>query len=436
MRRWWGLGAAVVLVAAAVLLPRLFDFDPVARSAGAGGISVPPLHGTWEPLLLGPGTLPALVIGVLGVWLGHDLASRMRWGHLLLASYVVGLAWMLALATTDGWAGISHVMADPYEYGDTARSMGDVPAALHVWVDRIDPDTPGHWATHVAGHPPLATLFFVGLVRLGLGSNLQMGLAVTLLAATAAPAVLATVRRLGAEDVARRAAPFLVLGPAAVLMAVSADAVFTAVAAWGLAALAFAATATGRWWWAWAVLAGALLGACVLLSYGLPLLGFLALAVLAAARSWRALPVAAATAGLLVLGLVPLGFSWWEAYPALHDRYWRGLAKLRPFAYWGWANLAALVIAAGPLLGAGLTEAWARRRESRATFLLVAGAGAAIVVADLSRMSKAEVERIWLPFVPWLLLSTALLPARWRGVGLAAQVAAAIVLEQLIATTW
>ena len=29
-------------------------------------------------------------------------------------------------------------------------------------------------------------------------------------------------------------------------------------------------------------------------------------------------------------------------------------------------------------------------------------------------MSKGEVERIWLPFVPWLLIACALLPERWR----------------------
>ena len=32
-------------------------------------------------------------------------------------------------------------------------------------------------------------------------------------------------------------------------------------------------------------------------------------------------------------------------------------------------------------------------------------------------MSKAEVERIWLPFVPWLLLSLALLPERLAAAG-------------------
>jgi hypothetical protein len=65
--------------------------------------------------------------------------------------------------------------------------------------------------------------------------------------------------------------------------------------------------------------------------------------------------------------------------------------------------------------------------------------GAAVVIvllADLSQMSKAEVERIWLPFVPWLMLSTALLPEHWRRWGLLLQVGWAIAVQQLLYTSW
>jgi hypothetical protein len=51
-------------------------------------------------------------------------------------------------------------------------------------------------------------------------------------------------------------------------------------------------------------------------------------------------------------------------------------------------------------------------------------------------MSKGEVERIWLPFVHWLLLSTALLPERWRQSGLALQVGVALALQHLLYTSW
>ncbi len=69
--------------------------------------------------------------------------------------------------------------------------------------------------------------------------------------------------------------------------------------------------------------------------------------------------------------------------------------------------------------------------------MLLAGAAAAcVVLADASQMSKAEVERIWLPFVPWLTLSCALLPARWRRAGLALQLFAALVVQHLLYTSW
>ncbi|QBR91429.1 hypothetical protein [Nocardioides euryhalodurans] len=435
---WTGLVVAVLLVVLAVLLPALTGWEVRSRSAGAGGIAVPPLHGTWSPVWLGPGTLPAILLALASWRWATGLADRLAWRRLLLASYAVALAWALSLALTDGWSGIAHVTAHGYDYGDTARGVTDVPALLEAWVPRIDADHPDNFVTHVAGHPPLALLFFVGLARVGLGSDLAMGLAVTVVAASTAPAVMFTLRRLGAEGAARRAAPFLALGPAAIFMSVSADAVFAAVAAWGLAVLAVAATSTGRGVTVtWSLLAGVLLGCCVMMSYGLPLLGLLALAVLALARSWWPLPLAATAALGVVVGFAALGFAWWEAYPALHERYWRGLASERPGAYWTWANLAALTLSAGPLLGAGLGRLMAlRRRADPAVALLLTAAAAAVLIATLSQMSRSEVERIWLPFVPWLLLSTALLPESWRRPGLALQLVAALLLEHLLYTSW
>ena len=250
-------------------------------------------------------------------------------------------------------------------------------------------------------------------------------------------AVLVTLRRLGAEDVARRIAPFLVLAPAAIWVAVSADGVFAAVAAWGLAAVA-AATASGRVGvWGWGLLGGLLLGCCLLLSYGLVLFAPLVVAVLLAGRTWRPLPAVALGAVTPVLVFAAYGFRLWEAYPVLNDRYWAGIAAGRPASYWFWGDLAALAIAAGPALGAGLGSLVdAGRRSPRVVRLLVGAAALAIVVADASRMSKAEVERIWLPFVPWLLVSTACLPERWRRPMLGVQVVVALLVQHLVLTNW
>jgi hypothetical protein len=269
-------------------------------------------------------------------------------------------------------------------------------------------------------------------VRLGLGGDLAAGVVVTVLAATTAVAVLVTLRALGAEDVARLAAPFLVLTPAAVFMAVSADALVGTVMAWGLASLALA---TRRLWWA--MPAGLLLGYGVLMSYGMPLMGLVALAVLVAGRSWRPLAVAAAAALVVVLAAAAGGFSWWDAYPVLRERYYDGVARDRPQSYWWYGDLAALVVCAGPLLLPGLAVAATRSfRSFRVPLLLVGAAVLAVVLADASAMSKAEVERIWLPFVPWLTISFALLPEGWRRWGLGAQVVAALLVQHLFYTVW
>ena len=433
---WVGLTIALALVAAAVLVPRVSGWEVWSHGKPAA-INVPPLHSKWRPQV-GVGTVPALVIAALGWWYAVAWAERLPWRPLLLLSYVVGLAWLLALAYVDGSSGVSRALAHGYEYLDTARVTSDIPATLREYVDRIPFSHRNNWPVHVAGHPPGALLFFVLLDRLGLAGDWSAGMVVTLVAASTSVAVLTTLRALGAEAAARRAAPFLVLGPAAVWTAVSADALFGAVAAWGLAALAVGATAARRSRAvAWSGVAGLLLGYCVMMSYGLPLLGLLAVAVLVAARSWLPLPVAAATAGAVVLAFAAGGFEWWEAFPVLRERYWDGLADKRPAAYWMWGNLAALALCAGPLLGAALARLVTAPRSHDRVVVLVAGAAAsAVVIADLSRMSKAEVERIWLPFVPWLLVSTALLPPRWRQAGLGLQLAVALAVQHLLYTSW
>jgi methylthioxylose transferase len=446
---WTGLGTAVLLVALAIALPAVTGWDVHVRH-------FPPLHADWQPRV-GPGTLPAVALAVLAGRYAVDLAMRLSWSRLLVCAYVAGLAWMLALATVDGRQGLGAILGTDYEYLRTARATTDLPHTLETYVSRIPYDAlPSNWPVHVAGHPPGALTFFVGLDRIGLGGDLAAGLVVTALAASTAVAVLVTLRALDAEEMARRGAPFLVLGPAAIWQCVSADGMFAAVAAWGIAALAVAATRDGGARSAcWSVVAGLLLGSSVMLSYGLPLLALLALAVLVVARSWRPLVPAALAALAVVLVFAGYGFVWWEALPALRERYWDGVASRRPPGYWMWANLAALAVSAGPVVGAGVAEALALARARararaqarlrgaastdgpvRVVGWLSAAAVAMVLVADVSQMSRAEVERIWLPFVPWLVVACALLPDRWRRGGLVLQLGAALAVQHLLSTGW
>ena len=431
---WVGVAVAVALMALAMLLPWVLDQNVYVRS-------FPPLHAEWMPRV-GPGTIAAVILAVVAIRYATDAAARAPWRWLLLGSFVVAGAWMVSLATVDGLDGIGVILDTQYEYLRTARDVTDFGATLREYIAHIPLDSVDNWPVHIAGHPPGALLFFVVLVQLGLGSGLAAGFVVIVIAATTPVAVLLTLRRLGAEKGARLAAPFLVMGPAAIWMAVSGDAMFGAFAAWGLCLLAFAATSPRmRGIAGWGIAAGLLLGYCVMLSYGLPLLGILSVAVLAIARTWKPLPWAFVAAVAVVLAFVAGGFVWWDAYPVLVERYWDGIATRRPITYWIWGNLAALAFSAGPLVGAAVAVAVRgaapiRSVLSRPIVILALAASLTILAADLSGMSKAEVERIWLPFVPWLLVGTALLPERWRRPGFATQVAFALIVQHLLFTGW
>ena len=147
------------------------------------------MHGGWDPRD-GWGTVPAVVLGALSVRYAGDLATRLSWGRLLLTAYAAGLAWMLALALVDGLDGIGVILDTQYEYLRTARAAT---TWARPWtIHQPDPGgPPAQWPVHIAGHPPGALMFFVVLVRFGLGSGLAAGLVVTLFAASTAVAVLA-----------------------------------------------------------------------------------------------------------------------------------------------------------------------------------------------------------------------------------------------------
>ena len=114
------------------------------------------------------------------------------------------------------------------------------------------------------------------------------------------------------------------------------------------------------------------------------------------------------------------------------------MANDRPFQYWTWANLASVVCAIGLGSVAGISKVFDFRRdqaEIRLHLLLLATL-VAILIADLSMLSKAETERIWLPFTVWLPAAAALLPPQSHRWWLALNVAGALLLNHFILTNW
>jgi hypothetical protein len=401
----------------------------------------PPLLADWDPHL-GPGTPAAVLVAALVVTYGPRAATRMPWRPLLWSAWAASLAWTLALALIDGWTtGVAGRLTTSDEYLHDVPRAGDIATLLRTFSDHILTDQPDFWTTHVGAHPPGAFLVFVLLDRVGLGGGGPAGLLVVLVGSSAAVAVAVAARALGAEAGARAALPYLVLFPGAVWIGVSADGMFAAVLAWGVALLALGATsqdsATGPNRRAdLAALAGGLLLGCTLyLSYGLVLDLLLPLAVIAMTRDRRAALLALAAAALVCAAFTAAGFWWLTGYQHLRVIYAASAAAARPYGYFVWANLAAFACAIGPAVVAGLSRLPRVAARGPAT-LLIGAAAAAVLVADLSGLSKAEVERIWLPFGIWLVLACAWLPARHARGWLVAQAALALAVNSLLLTVW
>ncbi|MFY1670594.1 hypothetical protein ACN27G_11610 [Plantactinospora sp. WMMB334] len=440
---------AVVVAVEAALLAAAIGVGALLNARGGGlHADAAPLYATWRPHA-GPGTPVALLLAALVVGYGVRWARSAPWHRLLAAGYLGALAWTLSLALVDGWsAGLAGRLTVQAEYLHEVPRVTDVGAMLAGFTGRILDFQPDSWSTHTAGHPPGALLVFVWLDRIGLGGGAAAGLACVIVGATVAVSVPVTLRALGAEEAARAVWPFLVLFPGAVWVGASADGIFAGVVAAGLALLAV----RGRWA---ALPGGLLLGFALHLSYGFALVGLLALTVVALRARDRlgVLVVAAVAVAAVVAGFTVAGFWWWDGYELVVRRYYQGWAAERPYGYWVWANLAALLLSAGPVVGPALRRAVAaaasavrpllrRRRGAErcprpaggATVWLPVAAAVVVLLADLSGLSKAEVERIWLPFAVWLLVATAHLPARQRTGWLAVQAGTALAINHLLWT--
>ena len=194
--------------------------------------------------------------------------------------------------------------------------------------------------------------------------------------------------------------------------------------------------------------AGLLLGWAWYLSYGLTVFVVLGVVVLLIARSVRPLPYVILGVLVWVVAFTAAGFWWLDGYTTLVERYYQGAAKVRPYSYFLWANLAAQVLTVGLAGVAGLRRAawqvWPAVKRIRSTApggsgalsVLVAAALLMMLLADVSGMSKAETERIWLPFAVWLLPACALLPRRAHRCALAAQAVLALAVNHLLLTGW
>jgi hypothetical protein len=412
------VGTAVTLVACALVGQRL-------RADGHRLFTlVPPLTGRFDPRFpiggLTAAAVGTVLVAALPVW-----GRRLGWRALLWVGVLAALAWSASLASVDGAAGFLDPVRRAGDYLAALPSVEAPVPFLRRFVETIDV-----YPTHVRAHPPGLVVGLWWLEKIGLGGAGAIAVLQHAAAASAVPAAMITVRAVSTEAVARRVMPFLVLTPAAVAVG-SGDAVFLGVGAWAVAAIVIASGRTGPRAWASALGGGVAFGAGLFLTYGLVPLAAVPLAVLVARRRGTTLSLATAGVAAVTIAFAFAGFFWWDGLEATREQYALSVARSRPYAYYLVANLAAFAVALGPAVVAAIP-----RLRDRRLWLLVGGGLAAVLLADVSGLSKAEVERIWLPFVPWIGVAAAIYGDRERPMWLAGQVACAIAVQLLVRSLW
>ncbi len=342
-----------------------------------------------------------LALGLALAGLVPRLCGRLGWRRVLVLTVLVALGWGLALASIRGADRLEAGLEGPYEYPAVVVQVDEV--GVRQFIDTFtDPDVLAAYPVHVEGHPIGSALLFVGLDRIGLGGLGPAAALMILAGAATVPAVLLAVREVADEGRARQAAPFVAMAPALIWMVTSADALFTSVAAWAIALLVLATSSDRslRRREVLAVAGGAVFGLGLHLSYGLAPLILVPVFVIVLRRRWDVLAWAALGGGVVTGVFTVAGFWWFDGLAATRVRYGVGIARLRPYSYFvPLGNPAAFAVTLGPAVAVAIATVRDRR-----LWILTGAMLATVLVANLSGLSKGEVDRIWLPFVPWVVL--------------------------------
>jgi hypothetical protein len=413
---------ATVVFVWAVLIAGVSVGGRIINESFATNVLAPPLFGRFD-IRLGPATLFAAAVGVMVVWWGPRVAATIPWRVLLVVTTAGAAVWAVSLAMGDGVDALSAPLTGPHDYLASVERVASPGVFLESFVDRLET-----FSLHVQGHPPGMVLTLWGLARVGLGGAGWATVLVIASGASASAALLLVVKATAGELTARNLAPFLVLSPAAIWIATSADAFCMGVGAWGMALLALGAQRRSDYV---ALAGGVVLGLLLFLSYGAVALGPVALAVTWVHRSLRQLVVALAGVLGVALLFAAGGFWWFDGLSATVARYEAGVSSQRPFAWFLLANLGALALVLGPATAVGLTRL---RQAPGAALTWTALSG--VLVANLSGLSKGEVERIWLIFVPWILLVCATFDLRRARGMLALQGLVALAIQSGVRTPW
>jgi hypothetical protein len=343
-----------------------------------------------------------------------------------LLAAAAAVLWTLVLAMVRGWSGLTDPLIGSHGYLAAVPLVSDPFHYLSGFVDGLS-----NQPLHVQGHPPGAVIGLWSLERIGLGgAGWAAALSIAAGCSTVAASAI-TVRALSDERTARRCLPFLALAPYALWVGVTIDAVFAGLIGWSIAVFALATTREGRVGDLLAASAGVLFGVALLSTYGaLPFLAVVG-AIAYIHGSFRSATIFGAGVGVVLGMTAAAGFWWFDGLDATVARYSAGVARYRPQTFFLFSNLAALALAVGPAAVVGMR----RLREPRLV-VFVGATLVAVLAADVSGLSKGEVERIWLPFMPLLMVAVvALTPSRVR-IFLGGQALLALAITSFVRMPW
>lgn len=395
--------------------------------------------------LIGAGLVAAVIVALAGR--GWFASARLR--VVLAVTGIAAGAFATLLALTDGRDGLFYGVEDDTEY--LANLAHTPPAGDFVRNFVVDIND---YTVHVRGHPPGFIVLLKMFDAVGLSGAWPVML-ISLVSTVLLPiGVLIAVWAIASERWVRRSAPFLVVAPYALWMMTSADAFYSALGAWGVAFVALGVRRDGRGTVWLGALGGLLLSTLLFMTYGGAI--YLVVPLVIAIAGWlmrRHGSLGAGTtstvvgavmmASLVTLMWLAAGFWWFDGAEATREEYWEGTAQFRIWNYFIFGNLVIALFAVGPASFVGLTKLRDRR-----LWVLVGGALAALTIANLSQLSKAETERIWLLFYPWLVIAGAALVSRFEfgrlklsantvfAGWLAVQAVAAILLQAVLVSKW
>lgn len=426
--QWWPAG--VLLAACALWTGVGIGYEAGGRVLGTAA----------PPFVAGPSpssSSPWLALGVLACAIALWRVGRRGSGWLL---WLLGLALVLLVNAARGgpgeWTETLEVSTREGR-NEYLASLGALSYGRDFFLDRFAELVPT-LSPHAAGHPPG---LLVAVDLLGLTTPELLAGACIAAAAALAPLTFALARACSLDDDRAWLAGVLALGSPAVILygGTSADAVYAALGT--AAALLLAASVHSPPGSRGGMDVHLLGGASALAIASLFAWSLLGIGAWAAVYAWRVAGIAGAvrvaTACGIAVAAVNLllaagyGYDPLGTLQATEQAYRDSLAAVRPYWFWVVGSPVAFLVTLGLPTAAALPRALQNRHAPAMAF------GVVIAIAALAGFTKAEVERIWLPFVPLAAVAAAsVLPPRMTQGLLAALLAQTLLTSVLLDTLW